>query len=105
MNEAQFQRQVVDLAWIAGWLFVHHRPARTAHGWRTPVEGPLGAGWPDLVLVSPRRKRVLYVELKADKGRLSPAQAEVHAALREAGAEVRVWRPRDFDAIAAELTA
>jgi hypothetical protein len=105
MNETQFAAQVYDLATLRGWLFVHFRPARTAHGWRTPVEGTLGAGFPDLILAQPRTGRLLFVELKSDKGRLSPSQGEVHAILRAAGADVRVWRPSDFDAIAEDLAS
>ena len=104
LTEAQFQRQVTDLAGVCGWSFVHFRPAQTSHGWRTPVQGPLGQGWPDLVLVHPYRRRVLFVELMTERGRLSPAQEEVHGLLRAAGADVRVFRPSDFPAIQEALT-
>ncbi len=103
ITEAQFQVQIVQLAAIMGWANVHFRPAQTRHGWRTPVSGPLGAGWPDLVLV--RGERLLFVELKRDGGKLTPAQEEVLRILGGTGAECYVWRPRDFDAIAALLGA
>lgn len=93
MTEADFLRQVTDLADIYGWRWVHFRPARTQHGWRTPVSGPLGAGWPDLVLV---RDRVIFAELKTDTGKVRPEQAEVGAVLAGAGVEWYLWRPKDL---------
>lgn len=93
VTERDWQRQVTDAADLYGWSWAHFRPARTDRGWRTPVSGPLGAGFPDLVLV---RERVIYVELKAEGARLSPAQREIHDRLRDAGAELHVWRPSDL---------
>jgi hypothetical protein len=63
---ADLQRQVTDLAAILGWTWVHFRPAMTGRGWRTPVEGPLGKGWPDLVLVRERDRRLIFAELKRE---------------------------------------
>lgn len=102
LTEAEFQRAVTDLAAILGWSWVHFRPAQTARGWRTPVEGPLGQGWPDLVLVSPLRRRFLAVELKRELGALSPDQEQVHRILEAGGLTVRVWRPSDLTAGAVE---
>jgi hypothetical protein len=101
VTEAEWQRQVTDLAGMLGWTWAHFRPARTEKGWRTPVEGPGGAGFPDLVLW--RGNRVLFVELKTDRGAVSDAQSEVLDGLARA-LEVYVWRPRDFDYVAAVLT-
>ena len=100
MTEADFLRNVLELAALLGWHTLHMRPAQTAHGWRTPVQGSLGAGWPDLTLVRVRDQRLIFAELKSDKGKLSPRQIEVHDILRAAGLDVRVWRPADFDTIA-----
>ena len=95
-SEAEFQRWVMELADVLGWSTVHFRPAMTSKGYRTPVSGPLGKGWPDLVLV---RERVIFAELKSDKGKLSLEQDYVLGELRNAGAEVYVWRPQDRDEI------
>jgi hypothetical protein len=102
MSEAELLSQVTELAELYGWQWVHFRPARTKHGWRTPVQGPLGEGWPDLVLTKPGR--ILAAELKRAGG-AEPEQAAVLVALREAGAEIRVWTPADWDDIVATLTA
>lgn len=98
ITEAEWQRQVTDLATIYGWLWAHFRPARTKHGWRVPVSGPLGAGWPDLVLV--RADRIIFAELKrSHKDQLRPEQVMVHGAISSA-VEVYVWRPDDLHVVA-----
>ena len=100
ITERDFQRQVTDLALLFGWSWVHFRPAQTAKGWRTPVEGPLGKGWPDLLLA--RGSRLIFVELKRDRMRPTEDQEYVLAVLGEA-TEAYVWHPADFDAIAVAL--
>lgn len=97
LTGTDLQRQITDLAAMYGWTWVHFRAARTERGWRVPVEGPLGKGWPDLVLVSPMRRRTLAVEVKRELGDdPSPDQTYVHTMLKEAGWAVRVWRPSDM---------
>lgn len=107
LTGSDLQRQITDLAAMYGWLSVHFRPAQTARGWRTPVEGPLGRGWPDLVLVNPIRRRTMAVEVKRELSDEPTAdQAYVHQMLRAAGWAVHVWRPSDMTAgrILAELS-
>ena len=99
LTELDFRRQVVSLAAIMGYEHVGFRVAQTTQGWRTPVTGSLGKGWPDLVLVNPRKGRILFVELKAEKGIVSEHQSRVMEVLRLAGAEVYVWRPSDLDGL------
>ena len=99
MNEATFQRQVINMAQLFGWKVSHFRPAMTSKGWRTPVSAD-GQGWPDLVLV---RERVLFRELKTDKGKATRHQLAWIEALDAAGQDAAVWRPRDWDSIEAEL--
>lgn len=99
MSGAEFQRQIAELAHIYGWEWVHFRPAQTARGWRTPVEGPLGKGWPDLFLAHPRKRRLLAVEIKRELGdSLTPEQTAVLHTLAAAGLETVVWRPSDMTA-------
>lgn len=96
ISEAAFQQQVTHLAKLRGWLVAHFRVAQNSKGrWRTPVAGD-GAGFPDLVLV---RDRVIFAELKSEKGRTSAAQDEWMSSLLKAGAEAYLWRPRNFPEI------
>ena len=103
MSEASFQLQVTGLAQLLGWHWAHFRPAQTSRGWRTPVSGPIGKGFPDLVMARPRDGRLLFAELKRDGGALTADQEGVLDVLRASGAECHVWRPADFDHIAEVL--
>jgi hypothetical protein len=103
IRESDFQRQVTDLAELLGWEWAHFRPAQTARGWRTPVSGSLGAGFPDLFLIRRRDQRALLLELKAEGRKPSPVQVETLRAFSEAGVEVHVFWPHDFDQIQAVL--
>lgn len=98
LTESGFQRQVVELATILGWHTAHFRPAQTSKGWRTPVSGDLGKGWPDLILA--RGRRLIFAEIKADKGRLSEDQERVLNVLGATGTETHTWWPADFDRVA-----
>lgn len=94
MNEPQLQRAVLELC---GWLGVHtahFRPAWTEKGWRTPVQGD-GKGFPDLVLVG---RRLIYRELKSDRGQLDAHQRAWRDWLLAAGEDWAVWRPADWTA-------
>jgi hypothetical protein len=95
MTEADLQARVIRLAKITGWRYYHTHDSRRSVG-----------GFPDLVLVHPRQRRILYRELKRRTGRVSPEQTAWIAALAAAGADVRVWRPMDLldGTIAAELS-
>jgi VRR-NUC domain len=94
LSEAQLQACVLDFARLTGWLATHSRPAAGRAGrWATPVQGE--PGFPDLVLA--RRGRVVVVELKSQRGRLTGEQQLWLAELRAAaGVEVYVWRPSDW---------
>jgi hypothetical protein len=92
MSEDELLRNILDLALRLGFLIHHDRPARTATGWRTAIQGT--PGFPDLVLAHPDTRRCLVAELKSEKGRLEPFQKEWISALRPLGAIV--WRPRDW---------
>ena len=61
MTEAELQAAIVDTAELAGWLVFHDHDSRL---------NP--AGLPDLVLVKP--PRVVFLELKSEKGRVRPEQ-------------------------------
>lgn len=95
MTEAQLQSAVMDLAKLSGYELCYHvYDSRRSQ-----------PGFPDLVLASVSRKRLLFRELKTTGGRLSPAQADCIVILEEAGADVGIWRPVDLQSgrIAKEL--
>jgi len=85
-SETELVTTAIALARSLGWERVaHFRPARTAKGWRTPVEGD--KGFPDLVLV---RERVVWIEAKVRGEKPSPDQWLWLQALANTGAEVHV---------------
>ena len=101
-SESEFMDTVVQLAHLQGWRVMHVRPSVVRHGrWATSTSI---AGWPDLTLYHPGHRRFLMAELKAENGRVSPAQHAVIEDLWASGVDVRVWRPRDWASIEACLT-
>ena len=116
LTEAQFQRQVTDLAEKCRWHWMHvsYGPKLDRSGavvrYTTPTTGTMAKGWPDLVLVRERDRRLIFAELKREVGKTDPEQDEVLTILRrlDGGAfgvdvpliEVFVWRPSDIDEIA-----
>jgi len=103
VKEKDFQRQIEDLAHTLGWTIAHFRTARTISGWMTAVSGD-GVGFPDCVLV--RRDRLIFAELKSEKGKLSESQEgwldaliEVAKSTNHQEIQVYVWKPHMFDEI------
>jgi VRR-NUC domain len=83
ISEARFQRQIIDYAELMGW-----RCYFTYRSNHSPV------GFPDLVLV--RRPRVVWIEVKTERGRLSDAQRAWINELADCGQEVHVVRPSQW---------
>jgi hypothetical protein len=102
ISEADHQAQVLELAGLMGRRSMHVRKAMGSrkHGWVTPTSV---SGWPDAVLWHPKQKRLIFIEFKTDKGRLTPGQRDVIGSLLTAGQEVYVSRPSGFDAIRSVL--
>jgi hypothetical protein len=103
MTGGQLQEAIIEMAHAFEWRVAHFRPALTKHGWRTPVSAD-GKGFPDLLLVHPERKLVLYREIKTKYEKLSPEQAEWGAWLLAAGQDYAVYRPDDWPTIVNVLT-
>lgn len=97
MSEDAWLQRVLNTATVHGWLATHFRPAQTAKGWRTPLQGYPGV--PDLILA--RHGRVILAELKSDTGQPTPEQRHW---LTELGDHGRLWRPGDWDTVLAELS-
>jgi hypothetical protein len=83
--EAALLRAVGDLATMAGWRWYHTRFSFAS-----------GAGFPDLCLV--KGGRLLFVELKGERGTISAAQRAWLDALGGTAAEVYTWNPDDWRA-------
>lgn len=91
LSEPAWQAMVLELATLYRWVWYHTHDSR-----RSP------AGFPDLVLV---RNRVLFRELKTDKGDLTTEQLCWLHLLHDAGADVGVWRPADLERVKQELAS
>ena len=94
ITERDFTQTVIDLAQRCGWL-VYHQFEQKVYARR------VGAGFPDLVLL--KAHRIIFAELKSQKGVFTAAQQEWITQLRAARSspyiQVYVWRPRDWEII------
>ncbi len=89
--EADFQKQVIELAESLGWHVRHNADSRRTQ-----------AGEPDLELL--RGATMLRLELKTEKGIVTPAQAAYIARLRLVRfVEADVVRPHHLDQLADTL--
>jgi len=86
-SEKAFQARVLELAAVTGWHSYHTYDSRRSQ-----------AGYPDLTLV--RGTRLIFVELKTQRGRMSPAQRAWREVLLATGkVEYYCWRPADWPEI------
>lgn len=91
-SEKVFLQTVRDLARTCGFREYHPYDSRRS----TP-------GFPDLTMV--RGERMLFAELKTEKGRVTPSQLEWLTDLeRPISNEVYIWRPHDLEDIATVLS-
>ncbi len=72
ISETAFASQVEDLLDLYRWHWMHPRPARTLHGWRTAIAGKVG--YFDYTAVRP--PRLLFIELKDEVTKPTPEQEE-----------------------------
>lgn len=85
MSEDALQTQVLAIANVFGWLAYHTHDSRRSQ-----------KGFPDLVLVNTRQRRILFRELKSAKGKTTAEQKIWLAALASVGLDAGVWRPADL---------
>ncbi len=98
MSEAEFKNVVISIARRYGWLVHHDLPAQNSRGrWATHGQGD--AGFPDLLMVHPVSGKILAVELKAEKGKLSPLQKRWLMAFDVSATFNSVWKPSDMEYI------
>lgn len=98
--EAILQDKIIQLARMNGFRVQHSRPVQQKDGrWLTAIAGDVG--FPDLVLAHQDRG-VLFLELKSNVGKLSPAQMMWRKALAP---HVEYWlvREADLEALAKRL--
>jgi hypothetical protein len=98
MTESEFKNVVISIAKRYGWLIHHDLPAQNSRGkWATHIQGD--AGFPDLLMVHPVSGKILAVELKAEKGKLSPLQKRWLMAFDVSATFNSVWKPSDMEYI------
>jgi hypothetical protein len=93
ISEKQFMAQVVQFARLNRWLVYH------THDSRRSVPG-----FPDLCMVHPERKRLLFAELKVGANRPTDEQHEWMLALSQSGARAVLWYPEDWPEIESTLS-
>jgi hypothetical protein len=88
VTERDLREQVRDVCRLFGW--------KLYFSW-TSIHSP--RGFPDLVLANPEQKRVIYAELKSEKGVVTEYQQEWLDTLAACGQEVHLWRPGDIERV------
>jgi len=89
VTETDLREQIRTLCKLYGWIMYFT--------WQS-IHSP--RGFPDLVLANPEQKRVIFAELKTEKGKVTANQEEWLNTLKACGQTVYVWRPADIEAIA-----
>lgn len=93
MLEREFATQVEHLLDLFGWLWKHDEPAvRQSGKWATSFRG--ARGFPDYIAT--RDGRLVFAEIKNERGRLTSSQVLWLETLQTTSAEVYVWRPGDL---------
>lgn len=87
ISERQFQALVIELARLEGWEVFSLPDSRRV----------TSSGFPDLVIIHP--PRILFRELKTEKGKLSERQVKWLKELNECQVDAGVWRPSDWETI------
>ena len=88
ITEKDWLAQVRQAAEKLGYLVYHTHDSRRSD-----------PGFPDLVLVNMEKKRLVFAELKREKGKILAEQQLWIDTLREAGQEAHIWRPSDIDRV------
>ena len=98
-TERAWRRSVIEYSARMGWVHWHDHALNVPSGCpncRERIELPRTLdGWPDLWLV--RAPRLIVVELKSERGRLTERQRTWLDLFRRCpGIEVYVWRPSNW---------
>lgn len=108
-SEAAWQATILEAATVYGWelaLRIEDQAYRSlnerardagSRSRRSSIKAlGLISSWPDLVLVSERLGRAIFVEVKRQTGKLKPEQHARLMTLHNGGLDVRVWRPSNW---------
>lgn len=85
MLEEDLMAAVKGIAQLKGWKYYHTYDSRKSD-----------RGFPDVVLVHGKARKVLWRELKRDDNKPTPGQQEWLDELTAAGEDARVWKPADL---------
>lgn len=96
MTGRDLENAVLELAGLLGFRCCHWRPAKTARGWRTPIQGAGSKGFPDIFLIHPATGAILFAECKAGAGRLEPDQRDWRDVLLFAGMRYELFTDKDW---------
>lgn len=83
MTEKELDQNIDQLARPLGWVFTYHT-------WNSIHSQP---GFPDKVMFHPGQKRIIFVELKRQKGERTSAQLAYGEMIFLCGGEYYLWRP------------
>lgn len=100
-SEAAFQIKVVNYALYNGWRCYHppdNRPIKATSG-RVYVQS-VAAGYPDLTLAHAEQQRLVFAELKTEKGRPTAEQMEWATDLAEIATAINGYTAAGSDALA-----
>jgi hypothetical protein len=101
LTERDLSSLVNELARLGRWRLRYH--TYTSRG--TQYGRPAAPGFPDWVFVHPEKRRLLFVELKSESGKVKPEQQEWIDALNLIpGVEAVIWRPSMWNEIVETLT-
>jgi len=106
-DEAEFQRNLIEMANNLGWRVASFRKVRVQRKngrvyWETPVAAD-GRGFPDTLMIKGRR--LLISEQKVGHNTTTPEQKLWLNAFEQVGAEVHVWKPEQWREIERTLRA
>jgi hypothetical protein len=104
LKEAPWQKQVEEALEVYGWWFMHI-PSNVVvcPHCHTKIYRGIAKGFPDILAIKP--PRILWIELKTERGQLLPEQTAVGQMLQACGQTWIHARPRDRESLYALIAA
>lgn len=91
MKEGDLQKNVIKMARLLGWNVYHTFDSRKSE-----------PGFPDLCMMHHELKRIIFAELKTEKGKVTEAQEawlnQLYDVAQESNnvVQVKLWRPHQW---------